>query len=64
LRGNSADKEKTMLTNKLTDAAIEQIKDDIAAADYTAIEELLRHVPSPYLKGFLGNTIDIPDTLT
>lgn len=38
---------------KLIDLVIEQIKEDIRNADYTAIEELLQSVSQPILKGFL-----------
>ena len=37
----------------LIDLVIEQIKEDIRNADYTALEELLNSVPKPKLKGFL-----------
>jgi hypothetical protein len=37
----------------LIEAVIEQMKQDIAEGDVTAIEELLMRVPSPVLKGYL-----------
>ncbi len=37
----------------LIEAVIEQMKQDIAKGDVTAIEELLMRVPSPVLKGYL-----------
>ena len=38
----------------LVDAAIEQIKADVEMGDFTAIEELLYHLPQVYLQGFLS----------
>jgi len=38
----------------LIDVVIEQMKQDIEMRDWTAIEELLNHVPLPYLQGYLG----------
>jgi hypothetical protein len=40
----------------LIDAVIEQMKLDIQSEDWTAIEELLRHVPEKYLVGYLPCT--------
>jgi hypothetical protein len=37
----------------LIKAVIEQMKQDIAKGDVTAIEDLLMRVPSPVLKGYL-----------
>lgn len=39
----------------LIDAAIEQIKIDVADGDLSAIEELLQYVPEQYLQGFLSD---------
>lgn len=41
------------LPSPLIDKVIEQMKDDIADGDCTAIEELLTLVPEEYLKGYL-----------
>jgi len=43
---------------ELIDAAIEQMKVDIAANDWTVIEELLSFVPPEKLKGFLPEEDD------
>jgi len=37
----------------LIDAVIEQIKEDVADGDLTAVDELLKFVPPQYLKGYL-----------
>ena len=41
------------VTNKLVDAVIEKIEDDVGNGDTTAIEELLQTVPIVHLVGFL-----------
>lgn len=38
---------------ELIDAVIEQIIEDVAVADYTAIEEMLKNVDVPVLEAFL-----------
>ena len=38
---------------KLIDAVIEQIKEDVASGDLTAVDELLTFVPEKNLKGYL-----------
>ena len=37
----------------LIDLVLEQIKEDVAAEDLTAIDELLQNVPSEYLDAFM-----------
>lgn len=39
---------------ELVDKCIEQIKEDVAIGDVTAIDELLKFVPKKYLQGFLS----------
>ena len=36
---------------------INQIKSDLFCEDYTALEELLNHVPVQYLEGFLSEEL-------
>jgi hypothetical protein len=43
-----------MKDQALIDAVIEQMKLDIQSEDWTAIEELLTHVPEQFLQGFLS----------
>jgi hypothetical protein len=43
-----------MIYEMLINAAIEQIVIDAHSGDYTAIEELLTHVPEEILIGFLA----------
>jgi hypothetical protein len=38
----------------LIDSVIRQILRDVNAHDFTAIDELLKHVPDQYLQGFLS----------
>jgi len=42
-----------VLQQRLVDAVIERIKEDVASGDLTAIEELLRFCPNKNLKAFL-----------
>jgi hypothetical protein len=42
------------MNEQLIDSAIEQIKKDIENGDVTAIDELLRYVPTQNLKDFLS----------
>ena len=42
-----------MITDKLIDAVIDQIKADMLSDDYTAIEELLKSVNEKNLRAFL-----------
>jgi hypothetical protein len=42
-----------MSKDELIDAVIEQIKNDIQNKDLTAVDELLRFVPAPYLEKYL-----------
>jgi len=42
------------MNQELIDQVIEQIKKDVESRDMTAIEELLRVVPSEYLLGYLS----------
>jgi hypothetical protein len=44
-----------MKNESLINAVMEQILIDISAGDFTAIEELLSHVPEQYLVGFLSD---------
>lgn len=46
---------KTKPDRKIIDAAIAQIKSDVATGDLTAIEELLRYVPRANLVSFLSD---------
>ena len=41
------------MDQELIDRVVEQIKQDVGNADYTAIEELLQSVPEHLLIGFL-----------
>ena len=43
-----------MSKEELVDAVIEQIQQDVRNQDFTAIEELLSHVPENNLKSFLS----------
>ena len=43
-----------MSKEELIDAVIEQIQQDVKNQDFTAIEELLSHVPENNLKSFLS----------
>jgi hypothetical protein len=45
------------MNQELIDQVIEQIKTDVENQDMTAIEELLRVVPSDYLLGYLSEEI-------
>lgn len=48
-----------MLNNvpqELIDSVIDQIETDVLVQDFTAIEELLRHVPEEALNAFLSET--------
>jgi hypothetical protein len=45
--------EKSSKKQILIDRVIEQIKKDVAEGDVTALDELLRFIPTKYLKGFL-----------
>ncbi|MEK6829774.1 MAG: hypothetical protein AABY15_06660 [Nanoarchaeota archaeon] len=38
---------------ELVDKCIERIKEDVAIGDLTAIDELLKFLPTKYLKGYL-----------
>ena len=42
------------MNQELIDQVIEQIKTDVEDQDMTAIEELLRFVPTEYLLGYLS----------
>lgn len=42
-----------MTTDQLIDKVIDQIEADIEYGDVTALVELLRHIPAPYLQGYL-----------
>lgn len=42
------------MSEKLIDDVIEQIKKDILSGDLTAIDELLRYVPTKNLEAFLS----------
>lgn len=44
--------------DNLTDLVIAQIIEDIEVGDFTAIEELLKNVPTKYLIGFLSETVE------
>ena len=43
---------------KLVDACLEQIKEDIQSGYVTAIDELLMHLPTNLLKGYLPENLD------
>ena len=43
-----------MTREELVDLVLEQISQDVANKDYTAIEELLHFVPESNLKSFLS----------
>jgi hypothetical protein len=43
-----------MTREELVDAVIKQIQQDVRNQDFTAIEELLSHVPENNLKSFLS----------
>ena len=40
--------------SELIDKVLNQIEDDVAVGDFTAIEELLQHVDEKILKSFLS----------
>tara|TARA_R100001129_G_scaffold158222_1_gene121834 strand:+ start:64 stop:204 length:141 start_codon:yes stop_codon:yes gene_type:complete len=44
-----------MIDFELLKKVVEQIKEDADAKDYTAIEDLLKDIPTKKLKGFLTN---------
>ena len=46
-------KAERVMDQELIDRVVEQIKQDVGNADYTAIEELLQSVPEHLLIGFL-----------
>lgn len=43
---------------RLVDKCLEQIKEDIQSGDVTAIDELLMHLPTNLLKGYLPENLD------
>lgn len=45
------------IKQELVDKALEQIKEDVATGDLTAIDELLMFVPTKNLKGFLPENL-------
>ena len=45
------------MNEQLIDNAIEQIKKDIENGDLTAIDELLRYVPTQNLRAFLSEEV-------
>jgi hypothetical protein len=45
------------MSEKLIDDVIEQIKKDILSGDVTAIDELLRYVPTQKLEAFLSEEV-------
>jgi hypothetical protein len=48
------------MNQELIDQVIEQIKEDVENQDMTAIEELLRFVPTEYLLGYLSEVNNGP----
>ena len=45
------------MNEQLIDNVIEQIKKDIESGDFTAIDELLRYVPTQKLEAFLSEDL-------
>jgi hypothetical protein len=45
------------MNQKLIDKAIEQIKKDVESGDLTAIDELLKYVPTQKLEVFLSEDL-------
>jgi hypothetical protein len=45
------------MNQKLIDKAIEQIKKDVESGDLTAIDELLKYVPTQKLEAFLSEDL-------
>ncbi len=50
-----------MIDESFIDVVIEQMKLDIAVGDWTAIAELLTHIPEDVLVGFLSDCGMTPD---
>jgi hypothetical protein len=53
-------KRRSEMNQELIDQVIEQIKEDVESQDMTAIEGLLRFVPSEYLLGYLSEVNNGP----
>lgn len=45
----------------LIDRVLKQIEQDIKNRDFTALEQLLEHVPEPILEGFISECISDED---
>jgi hypothetical protein len=45
------------MTTTLINAVIDQITEDLQGGDFTAIEEMLKHVPPTILVGFLSEPV-------